>query len=78
MSQDAALVGAIGVLTLATRGKAGPGEVRISIRGGSETFIAWSTEPLPRGATVLIIESHGTRAVHVTSWADPVHGFGGG
>jgi hypothetical protein len=77
VSQDAALVGSIGVLTVATRGKAGPGEVRISIRGGSETFIAWSAEPLPVGATVLIIESHGTRSVHVSGWSDPVHGFPG-
>jgi hypothetical protein len=75
VSQDAALVGSIGVLTTATRGKAGPGEVRISIRGGSETFMAWSAEPLPRGATVLVIESHGTRSVHVAPWADPVHDF---
>jgi hypothetical protein len=77
VSQDAALIGAIGVLTLATRGKAGPGEVRVSIRGGSETFTAWSSEPLPRGATVLIIESHGTRVVQVSSWSDPVHGLAG-
>jgi hypothetical protein len=77
VSQDGALVGCIGVLTLATRGKDGPGEVRVSIRGGSETFIAWSAEPLPRGATVLVIESHGTRVVHVTGWADPVHDFPG-
>jgi hypothetical protein len=77
VSQDGALVGCIGVLTLATRGKDGPGEVRVSIRGGSETFIAWSAEPLPRGATVLVIESHGTRVVHVTGWSDPVHDFPG-
>ena len=43
----------------------GPGEVRIKIRGGSETFIAWSERPLLRGATVLVIESRGTRAVDV-------------
>jgi hypothetical protein len=69
-----ALVGSVGVLTTATRGRAGPGEVRISVRGGSETYIAWSPEPLPRGATVLVTESHGTRTVHVTPWADAIHG----
>jgi hypothetical protein len=77
VNEDAALVGSIGVLIVATRGKEGPGEVRVSIRGGSETFIAWSAEPLPRGATVLVIESHGTRVVHVSDWSDPVHDFPG-
>jgi hypothetical protein len=78
VSEHGALVGSVGVLTTATRGRGGPGEVRISIRGGSETYIAWSPEPLPRGATVLVTEWHGTRTVHVTQWADPVYGGLGG
>jgi hypothetical protein len=44
--------------------------VLIKIRGGSEAFIAWSDEPLPRGATVLVIESRGARAVDVIEWED--------
>jgi hypothetical protein len=68
---DATLVGSIGVLTIATRGPAGPGEVLVQIRGGSETYIAWSPEPLPRGSTVLVIESRGTREVDVSAWTDP-------
>jgi hypothetical protein len=70
------VIGAIGVLTVATRGQAGPGEVLIKIRGGSETYIAWSPTPLPRGATVLVIESRGTRAVEVSAWTDPLDPFG--
>ncbi len=71
VDRDGTLVGSIGVLTIATRGHAGPGEVLVPIRGGSETFIAWSPEPLPRGSTVLVIESRGTRSVDVSEWADP-------
>jgi hypothetical protein len=53
-----------------TRGGDGPGEVHIKIRGGSETFLAWSEKPLPRGATVLVIESRGARSVNVIEWED--------
>ena len=60
----------VGVLTVATRGEAGPGEVLIKIRGGSETFLAWSEKPLPRGATVLVIDSRGARTVDVIEWED--------
>jgi hypothetical protein len=71
VDSEGSLVGSIGVLTIATRGIAGPGEVLVPIRGGTETYIAWSPEPLPRGATVLVIESRGTRTVDVSSWRDP-------
>jgi hypothetical protein len=70
VARDEACVGSVGVLTVATRGGAGPGEVRIKIRGGSESFLAWSEQPLPRGATVLVIESRGARAVDVIEWED--------
>ena len=65
-------VGCIGVLTVATRGEAGPGEVLVKIRGGSEEFIAWSPEPLPKGTSVLVIEERGSRAVDVSAWTDPL------
>ena len=70
MARDEASVGRVGVLTAATRGSAGPGEVLIKVRGGSEAFLAWSEKPLPRGATVLVIESRGARAVDVIEWED--------
>jgi hypothetical protein len=70
LANDEASVGCVGVLTVATRGGDGPGEVRIKIRGGSETYLAWSDAPLPRGATVLVIESRGARAVDVIEWDD--------
>jgi hypothetical protein len=71
MDGDPAALGRVGVLTIATRGPAGPGEVLIKIRGGSETFLAWSDEPLAKGASVLIIESRGARAVSVVRWSEP-------
>jgi hypothetical protein len=78
VASDGTLVGSIGVLTIATRGEAGPGEVLVQIRGGTETFIAWSPEPLPRGSTVLVIETRGSRAVDVSAWTDPLSYFPGG
>jgi hypothetical protein len=72
MARDESAIGAVGVLVIATRGPAGPGEVRIKIRGGSERFLAWSEKPLPKGATVLIIDYRGPRSVDVMEWADPL------
>jgi hypothetical protein len=71
MDGDPTAVGRVGVLTVGTRGSAGPGEVLIKIRGGSESFLAWSDEPLPKGTSVLIIESRGARAVSVVRWSEP-------
>ena len=74
---DSSEIGSVGVLTIGTRGQHGPGEVRIKIRGGSESFIAWSESPLPRGATVLVIDSRGQRAVNVMAWTgDPLDELG--
>ena len=72
---DPSLIGSIGVIIVATRGQAGPGEVLLKIRGGTEAFLAWSTNPIPKGATVLVIESRGARTVDVSEWADPIHPF---
>jgi hypothetical protein len=72
---DPSLIGSIGVLGIATRGQAGPGEVLLKIRGGTEAYIAWSTEPIPSGRTVLVIESRGTRTVDVSEWTDPLNPF---
>ena len=77
MAADSSAIGSVGVLTVGTRGERGPGEVRIKIRGGSESFIAWSEEPLPQGATVLVIEARGPRALAVMEWAsDPLDELG--
>ena len=75
VSGDVSLIGCIGVLTVATRGPAGPGEVLVKVRGGREAYIAWSSEPIRRGSAVLVIESRGTRAVDVSEWTDPLNPF---
>jgi hypothetical protein len=72
MARDDAVIGRTGELLIGTRGPAGPGEVLVSVRGGSETFLAWSDEPLPKGATVLVVESRGSRQVDVIQWLDGV------
>jgi hypothetical protein len=69
--RDESCIGRVGVLTIGTRGAAGPGEVLVKIRGGSETFLAWSEGPLPKDTTVLVIESRGTRTVDVMEWDAP-------
>jgi predicted nucleotidyltransferase len=72
---DQSLIGSIGVLLVATRGQAGPGEVLLKVRGGTEAYLAWSIRPIPKGATVLVIESRGERAVDVSQWTDPFNPF---
>ena len=68
---DNAVIGCMGVITVATRGTIGPGEAHIQVRGGSEDFIAYSDEPLARGTSVMVVESRGDRAVEVVVWPEP-------
>ena len=75
MAGDESLIGSIGVLIIATRGTQGPGEVLLKIRGGSEAYLAYSPEPIPKGSTVLVINSRGTRSVDVSAWIDPLQPF---
>jgi len=63
MASDEAVIGCTGVLLLGTRGR--------------ETFLAWSEEPLPKGAPVLVINSRGSRQVEVIEWADPLEALSG-
>jgi hypothetical protein len=71
MPRNESAVGSVGRLTVGTRGAAGPGEVLLRIRGGSETFLAWSDDPIAKGSTVLVIEDRGARAVAVITLAGP-------
>ena len=59
------VVGAVGTLTVSIPPD-GPGEVVISIRGGSEAFAAWADEPVARHSQVLVIAHTGPRSVVVT------------
>lgn len=69
MSSDQSAVGCLGELIVGTRGAEGPGEVLLKMRGGTEAFIAWSEEPLPRGTAVLAFNSRGDRAVDVMQFS---------
>jgi len=71
MGIDESAIGTVGRLTVATRGELGPGEVLLPIRGGTETYLAYSEQPLDRGTQVLVVEAHGTRRVTVIAWTDP-------
>lgn len=64
-------VGLIGRIVTASRGAAGSGEVVLRIRGGTETMIARSREPIPVGATVVVLSSLGPLTVEVLPWDDP-------
>ena len=67
---NASVVGRVGALIVATRGDRGTGEVLVTVRGSREAFLAWSDEPLPKGAKVLVVEVRGPRTVVVEPWKD--------
>jgi hypothetical protein len=59
------LLGSIGRVTVSIPA-GGPGEVLLSVRGGTEAFAAWSDEPVPRHSRVVVIECMSARSVVVT------------
>lgn len=69
MPPDESAVGCTGTLTVATRGDGGPGEVLVRVRGGTEAYLAWSEQPLPKGAQVLVFNARGERALDVMEWS---------
>ncbi len=69
MSDDD-VVGRSGTVTTRIRGGDLPGEVHVAIRGGTESFIAYSDDEIPRGETVLVFRSRGPRAVDVIPYPD--------
>lgn len=72
---DQTPVGLTGTVVTPTRGRDGPGEVELRIRGGTEVFIARSEEPLPRGRSVLCVQVLGARTIVVAPWEDPPEAF---
>jgi hypothetical protein len=71
LADETSMVGCTGTLTMATRGPDGPGEVLIALDYGSQTFLAWSDEPLSKGQPVLVVGSRGGRIVDVVAWSAP-------
>jgi hypothetical protein len=60
------IIGVRGTISVATRGSAGPGEVMLRYRGGTEAYVAYSEEPIPRGMTVVVYDHRGGRVVDVS------------
>jgi hypothetical protein len=69
---DYSPIGLAGRIVTATRGDQGAGEVELHIRGGTETFLARSADPLPVGQAVIVLATLGPREVVVSPWMDPV------
>jgi hypothetical protein len=44
----------------------GPGEVVLSVRGGTEAFAAGADEPIPIYAVVAVVDQRSARSVTVT------------
>jgi hypothetical protein len=63
-------VGLIGTLAVATRGDQGAGEVVLTLRGATETYLAWSPEPLPKRSRVLVLAERGARTVDVIAFPE--------
>jgi membrane-bound ClpP family serine protease len=67
VSADAqeSLVGKVGRVTVSIPAK-GPGEVLLSVRGGSEAYAAWSDEPIARHSRIVVVDVLSARSVFVT------------
>jgi hypothetical protein len=61
---DQSLMGSIGRVTVSIPAN-GPGEVLLSVRGGTEAFAAWSDEPIRRHSRVVVVECMSARSVVV-------------
>ena len=48
----------------------GPGEIVVSIRGGTERFTAWSDEPLAKHTPVVIVDERSARTVDVAPFPE--------
>jgi hypothetical protein len=59
------LLGTIGRVTVSIPAD-GPGEVLLPVRGGTESFAAWSDEPIPRHSRIVVVECMPGRSVIVT------------
>ncbi len=68
VTPDESAVGCTGTVIVATRGDEGPGEVLVTMRGGTEAYLAWSEQPLARGTQVLVYNARGDRALDVMEW----------
>ncbi|WP_280422158.1 hypothetical protein [Nocardia carnea] len=62
------VVGSTGKLISPIRGPGMLGEVLVAVRGGTEGYIARSTEAIAAGSTVLVIAVDSGRIAEVVPW----------
>jgi hypothetical protein len=62
---EESLLGKIGRVTVSIPA-GGPGEVLLSVRGGTEAFAAWSDEPIARHSRIVVVDTMSARSVFVT------------
>lgn len=67
---DSAVIGSVGHVVVATRGRSGPGEVQLTVGGVRECYIASSDDPIERGKSVLVVDVAPHRQVIVVPWTD--------
>jgi membrane protein implicated in regulation of membrane protease activity len=60
------LIGRMAHVITSIPGGGEPGEVMIRVRGGTEAYIAYASEPLERGTEVVVVADRGARSVEVT------------
>ena len=67
MAADAeeSLLGKVGRVTVSIPVD-GPGEVLLSVRGGTEAYAAWSDEPIARHSRIVVVDTMSARSVFVT------------
>ena len=59
-------IGTTGTITVATKGQDGPGEVELDLPNANAAYLAYSTEPIRKGAMVVVYaNARGGRAVDV-------------
>jgi hypothetical protein len=58
------LLGTVGLVTVSIPAT-GPGEVLLPVRGGTETFAAWSDEPIARHTRIVVVDTMSARSVLV-------------
>ncbi|AOP47357.1 hypothetical protein [Streptomyces lydicus] len=61
---DFSPIGLIGRVTVSIPAD-GPGEVLLPVRGGTESFAAWSREPVARYTQVIVVDHTSARSVIV-------------
>lgn len=64
------LIGQVGQVTMRIAGSGHAGEVQLPVRGGSESFIAYSDELIERGMQVMVVGARPGRVVQVTALSD--------